>query len=57
MNVQDHEHLAAVREFNPFDLCSKADELVDVDAVRPYYQRLIAKNFPPIVECWPTPRH
>jgi len=50
MNAQDHEHLAAVRIFNPFDLYSKADEPVDIDAVRPYYQRLIAKFFPPIVE-------
>ena len=50
MAEQDHRSLAAVNEFNPYDLYSKADEPVDIDAVRTYYQALIAKFFPAIVE-------
>lgn len=50
MAEDDHKYLAAVREFNPYDLYSKADEPVDTNAVRAYYQALIAKFFPAIVE-------
>jgi inositol oxygenase len=50
MNEQDQKYLAAVNEFNPYDLYSKADQPVDIDAIRPYYQGLIAKFFPDIVE-------
>ena len=50
MNDQDQKSLAAVKQFNPYDLYSKTDKPVGIDAVRPYYQALIAKFFPPIVE-------
>ena len=36
----------AVLEFNAFDLYSKGVELVDVDAVWPFYQGLIDKWLP-----------
>ncbi|KAH9923436.1 myo-inositol oxygenase [Epithele typhae] len=36
--------------FNPYDLYSKSDEPVKVEEVRPYYQRLIAKFFPEVIE-------
>ncbi|KAF7349000.1 hypothetical protein MVEN_01421100 [Mycena venus] len=42
--------LAAVRAFNPYDLYSKSDGGVDVDALRPYYQGLIEKFFPAVIE-------
>jgi len=45
-NEKDKRHLEAVRAFNPYDLYSKDDEPVNVEALRPYYQRLIAKFFP-----------
>ncbi|KAJ7839346.1 DUF706-domain-containing protein [Mycena olivaceomarginata] len=44
------EALAAVRAFNPYDLYSKSDGGVDVEGLRPYYQRLIAKYFPAVIE-------
>lgn len=50
MNDKDHQSLAAVRAFNPYDLYSKTDERVDSKEVRPYYEALIAKYFPPEVE-------
>jgi inositol oxygenase len=49
-NGEDEALLAAVREFNPYDLYSKADTPIDVDGVKEYYEKLIAKYFPPIVE-------
>jgi len=39
-----------VRAFNPYDLYSKCDEPMDVDGLRPYYERLIAKYFPPALD-------
>ncbi|KAK0471015.1 inositol oxygenase [Armillaria novae-zelandiae] len=48
-NEEDETSLAAVRAFNPYDLYSKSDTPVDVEAVKPYYQSLIAKFFPPIL--------
>jgi hypothetical protein len=46
----DEKALAAVRAFNPYDLYSKSDGGVDVEGLRPYYQRLIAKYFPAVLE-------
>ncbi|KAJ7853788.1 myo-inositol oxygenase [Mycena olivaceomarginata] len=46
----DEKALAAVRAFNPYDLYSKSDGGVDVEGLRPYYQRLIAKYFPAVIE-------
>lgn len=49
-NEKDKRALAAVRAFNPYDLYSKSDQPVKVEALRPYYERLIAKFFPPILD-------
>jgi inositol oxygenase len=49
-NEKDRRALAAVRAFNPYDLYSKSDQPVDVDTLRPYYERLIAKFFPPVLD-------
>ena len=46
---EDERALEAVRAFNPYDLYSKSDEPVDVEKVKPYYQGLIAKFFPPVL--------
>ncbi|KAA1475002.1 DUF706-domain-containing protein [Dentipellis sp. KUC8613] len=49
-NEKDARYLEAVRAFNPYDLYSKSDERVDAEALRPYYEGLIAKFFPPELE-------
>jgi inositol oxygenase len=49
-NEKDKRALAAVRAFNPYDLYSKSDQPVDIEALRPYYERLIAKFFPPVLD-------
>jgi inositol oxygenase len=49
-NEKDEEILAAVRAFNPYDLYSKCDEPCDVSKLRPYYEELIAKFFPPVLD-------
>jgi len=49
-NEKDKRALAAVRAFNPYDLYSKSDQPVDAQALRPYYERLIAKFFPPVLD-------
>lgn len=46
-NEKDRELLTAVRAFNPYDLYSKSRERPDVEALRPYYEELIAEYFPP----------
>ncbi|KAL0576103.1 hypothetical protein V5O48_005877 [Marasmius crinis-equi] len=50
MNEKDREILAAVQAFNPYDLYSKSDEPCDPAKLRPYYERLIAKYFPPVLD-------
>lgn len=42
----DEQLLDWVREFNQFDLYTKADQRPDVDALWPYYQTLIDKYIP-----------
>ena len=42
--------LEVVHAFNPYDLYSKTDELVDPVKLRPYYESLIAKFFPSEVD-------
>ncbi len=42
----DDRLLAAVREFNAFDLYTKSDPIQDVDALWPYYEGLIEKYMP-----------
>jgi inositol oxygenase len=51
MNDRDREMLAWVRAFNPFDLYSKSADRPDVEHLRPYYEKLIADYFPPVL-CW-----
>ncbi|KAK7685544.1 hypothetical protein QCA50_011411 [Cerrena zonata] len=49
-NASDERALEAVRAFNPYDLYSKSDDLVDPEKLKPYYQGLIAKFFPAVIE-------
>ncbi|KAF8348455.1 inositol oxygenase [Amanita rubescens] len=49
-NDKDLKVLEAVRAFNPYDLYSKSEEPCDVEKLRPYYQGLIAKFFPPVLD-------
>jgi inositol oxygenase len=42
----DRKMLPWVLEFNKFDLYSKVDERPNVEALRPYYEELIAEYFP-----------
>lgn len=46
LSEQDQELLHWVRAFNPYDLYSKCETLPDVEALRPFYQELIAEYFP-----------
>ena len=48
-NDKDRRLLPRVREFQEYDLYSKADAPVDPAALRHYYEELIAKHFPPLV--------
>ncbi len=45
-SANDREMLKWVREFNKYDLYSKVDVRPDVEALRPYYEDLIAEFFP-----------
>jgi inositol oxygenase len=47
MNERDRELFKWVRAFNPFDLYSKGAERPDVARLRPYYEDLISRYFPP----------
>jgi inositol oxygenase len=49
-NESDKRALKAVQAFNPYDLYSKTDESVDPTKLRPYYEGLIAKFFPEVIE-------
>jgi len=46
MNDHDREMFHWVREFNPYDLYSKAENRPGVDELRPYYEDLISRYFP-----------
>ena len=46
MNDHDRAMMEWVRKFNPYDLYSKGHEPPDVEALKPYYQDLIAEFFP-----------
>jgi len=48
----DEKMLAAVREFNPYDLYSKSDGVPDVEGLKPYYMELIDEFFPERVLRW-----
>jgi len=47
---QDETMLHWVREFQKFDLYSKAHQKHSIAELKPYYQKLILKYFPPIIE-------
>lgn len=49
MKEEDYEDLKAVLAFNPYDLYSKSDPIAEAE-VKPYYQNLIQKFFPAVVE-------
>ncbi len=46
MNQSDQRRLEWVRAFNPYDLYSKGHKAPNVEALRPYYEDLIAEFFP-----------
>ena len=46
MSDHDREMFHWVREFNPYDLYSKAETRPDVTTLRPYYEDLISRYFP-----------
>lgn len=46
LNDVDRENLQWVRDFNKYDLYTKRDERMDVEALRPFYEKLIAEYFP-----------
>ena len=46
MNGRDREMFEWVRKFNPYDLYSKSPVPPDADALRPYYEDLIARYLP-----------
>jgi inositol oxygenase len=50
LNDRDREMFAFVREFNPYDLYSKGEAPPDVEALRPFYEELIAEFFPPVLD-------
>ena len=46
MDDHDREMFAHVREFNPYDLYTKSSGRPDVNALKPFYEELIAEYFP-----------
>jgi inositol oxygenase len=50
MNDHDRDMFRWVRQFNPFDLYSKGAARPDVERLRPYYEDLIARYFPPVMD-------
>jgi len=46
MNGRDREMFEWVRKFNPYDLYSKSPVPPNADALRPYYEDLIARYLP-----------
>lgn len=39
-----------MKAFNPYDLYSKSDDPADPVKLKPYYEGLIAKYFPEVIE-------
>ena len=50
MNAQDERMFEWVRKFNAYDLYSKGHDRPDVQALKPYYDDLIAEFFPPQID-------
>ena len=49
MNEQDRKLFRWVRKFNGYDLYTKSAERPDVEALRPYYEDLVAEFLPPVL--------
>ena len=49
-NEHDAAMLPWVQELNKFDLYSKADELPDIEKLKPYYQGLVDKYCPGVLK-------
>lgn len=47
MNDHDRELFKWVVDFNQYDLYTKRDQRMDVQALRPFYEQLISQYFPP----------
>lgn len=52
MNEKDHKLREAVREFNPYDLYSKGDDVPKVEELKDYYMDLIDEFFPKRIIRW-----
>jgi len=50
LNEKDQEMFEWVRKFNPYDLYSKGDQPPNVEALKPFYQELIAEFFPSVLD-------
>ncbi|TWO34646.1 inositol oxygenase [Seonamhaeicola sediminis] len=50
MNDKDHEMFEWVKEFNPYDLYTKAPVKPDTEALKPYYQELVKKYLPEVLK-------
>jgi len=50
MNADDHRLFEHVRDFNRYDLYSKQPERPDMQALRPYYEDLVAECLPPVLQ-------
>ncbi len=50
MNAHDRALFEWVRAFNPYDLYSKHPQPPDLEALRPYYEDLLAKYLPPTLK-------
>jgi inositol oxygenase len=49
MKTPDYNTREVVRDFNKFDLYTKIDKIPDIDELRPYYDNLIEKYMPGIL--------
>lgn len=49
MDDRDRENFRWVNAFNPYDLYTKSTARPDVNALRPYYEDLVAEFFPPML--------
>lgn len=50
MNDEDHQMMKWVKQFNQYDLYSKAEETPDVEQLKPYYLALINEFFPKTIK-------
>lgn len=50
MNEQDKKMMVWLELFRNYDLYSKSEERLDLDALMPYYEGLVAEFFPPVLD-------